>query len=264
MRENGNERGLTHVSALAAHIGARDDEHAARIVEAQIIGNERLATGALHHGMASLIDEQHGMLHQLRLGTVERRGAFGKAGEYVQLCDRRGALLQSRQPCRQQFQQRVVQFLLARQGAVAGPQHLVLERLQLGRDEPLGGFDGLPPQIFRRNAVGLAAVHLDEESLHPIESQLQAGETGALALPAFEIQEKLLGVAAQQAQLVEFRIVSRCDHAAVAQKMRRRFDDGACQHGVFCAVIAQFGDELLQQRRWGLIQRCAQRLLQAR
>jgi hypothetical protein len=37
VRENDDERGLAHVGALAAHVRAGDDEHAARLIEAQIV-----------------------------------------------------------------------------------------------------------------------------------------------------------------------------------------------------------------------------------
>src|SRR5882672_2237675 len=100
------------------------------------------------------------------------------------------------------IQQGLVQFLLARQGLVARTQDLVLEGFQFRRDESFGGFDRLAPQEVRWNFPGLTAVHLDEKPLHPIEAQLQAGETGALALSGFEIEQELLSIATQEAQLV--------------------------------------------------------------
>ena len=70
VREDDDERGLAHVGALSAHVRARDDEHAARIIEAQVVGNEGFAAGALDHRMAPAIDQQHRLLDQLRLRAV--------------------------------------------------------------------------------------------------------------------------------------------------------------------------------------------------
>ena len=97
--------------------------------------------------------------------------------------------------------------------------------------------------IVRRYRVGLTAVDLDEEALHAIEAELQAGQAAAFALAPFEIEQELLGVAAEQAQLIELCIVAWRDHAAVAKKVRRRVDDRANQQRVFVAMIA----ELLEQ-----------------
>ncbi len=43
VREDGDQRRLAHVGAFSAHVGAGDDEHAAVVIEMQIVGNERLA-----------------------------------------------------------------------------------------------------------------------------------------------------------------------------------------------------------------------------
>ena len=85
VRENDDERRLPHVGALAAHVRAGDDQHAARLVEAQIVRNEGLAAGALDHRMAAALDQQHRLLDQLGLRAIERRGALGEAGQHVDL-----------------------------------------------------------------------------------------------------------------------------------------------------------------------------------
>ncbi len=89
------------------------------------------------------------------------------------------------------------------------------------------------------------------KALHAVETQFQAGEAAALALPPLEVEQELLGIAAEQPQLVELGIVACGDHAAVAQVVRRRVDDGPGQQGVVVAVLvvvaAELGDELLEQ-----------------
>ncbi len=214
--------------------------------------------------MPALVDLQHRIGDQFGLRAVERGGALGETRQHVELCERGGGLLQGRQPGGQQLQQRVVEFFFASQRAIAGAQHLVLERLQLGRDEALGGLHGLPPQVLRGDAIGLAAIHLDEKSLHAIEAELEARQPAALAFAALEFQQKLLGVAAEQAQFVEFRVVARRDHAAVAQEMRRRLGERARQHGVLVAMVGKLARELLQQRRGRLVQDRTQGLVEPR
>ena len=264
MRKDGDERRLAHIRALTAHVGAGNDEHTAQIVEAHVVGDEGLAAGALDHGMPTLIDEQQGTVDQFRLSAVKRHGALGEAGQHVDLGDRRGGLLQGRQACGQEFQQRVVQIFLACQRSIAGAQDLVLEGFQFGRDESLGGLDGLTAQIVGRHSIGLTAIYFDEKSLHAVEAQLQAGQPRALAFAALEIEQELLRVGAQEPQFIELRVVARCDHATVAQIMRRRFHHRAGQHGVLVAMVAQFADKLLEQGRCSVLQRSVQRLLKVR
>jgi hypothetical protein len=78
----------------------------------------------------------------------------------------------------------------------------------------------------------------------------------------FEVEQELLGVAAEQAQLIEFRIVARGDHAAVAQIVRRGVDDGFGQQGVVGSVVVimvgEFGDEPLQQGGRGVTETVVQ------
>ena len=65
--------------------------------------------------------------------------------------------LQRRQARRQQIDQPVVELPFARERALARTQHLVLEGLQFGRDEPFGGFHGLAALIVLRYRVRLAS-----------------------------------------------------------------------------------------------------------
>ncbi len=97
MGQNDDERGLAHVGALAAHIRAGDDQHAARVIEAQVIGYEGLAAGALDHRMAPAVDQQHGLVDQFRLSTIQSGGALGKAVEHIDLRDGGRGRLQRRQ-----------------------------------------------------------------------------------------------------------------------------------------------------------------------
>ena len=110
VRQNDDERGLAHVGALAAHVRAGDDQHAARVVEAQVVGDEGFAAGAFDHRMASAVDPQHRLLDQFRLRAIERRGALGETVEHVDLRNRGRGRLQRRQARGQVIQQCLVQL----------------------------------------------------------------------------------------------------------------------------------------------------------
>ena len=216
MRKDGQQRRLPHVGALAAHVGAGDDEHAPVCIQPQIVGNERLAAGAFHHGVASALDMQLGLVDKFRLHAIQCGGALRKGCENVQLRNGRRALQHLRQGFDQRAEQVFVKLLFARQGPVARAEHFVFKGLEFRRDESFRGFDGLPADVIGGCALGLRAVQFNEESLDAIEPELQARQSGAFAFLAFQFQQELLGVRAQQAQLVELRIEARRDHAAIA------------------------------------------------
>ena len=51
----------------------------------------------------------------------------------------------------------LVDLALARQRLLARAQHLVLEALELGRDEALGVLHRLPADVVLRHALGIAS-----------------------------------------------------------------------------------------------------------
>jgi hypothetical protein len=110
-----------------------------------------------------------------------RRARRSRRARRVRRWPRRWSL-QRRQAQGQEVEQFLVKFLLARERAIAGAEHLVLEGLEFRGDESLGGFHGLAAQIVRRNRIRLAAVDLDEKALHAVEAELEAGQAAALAL----------------------------------------------------------------------------------
>ena len=249
MREDHDQRRLSHVGALAAHVGSGDDEHAARIVKAQIVRHEWLAPGPFHDGVTSGVDAQRGLIHEFRPHEAELHRPPGEAGEHVDVGERRGRALQPRQGGGESVEQGIVEFALAGERAVAGAVDLVLERFQFRSDEPFGRLHRLAAQIVGRHPVGLAAAHLDEKSLDAVVAEPQIRDAGAFAFATLELDEKTLRVAAEQAHFVQFRIVAGRDHAAVAQMMRRRLGDGPREQPVLVGMRRDVAREPLQQRR---------------
>ena len=65
----------------------------------------------------------------------------------------------------------------------------------------------------------------------------------------FEVDQELVGVRADGAQLVELGVVARRDHAAVAQQHGRRLDDRALQQLALRRVVAALRGERLRCAR---------------
>ncbi len=158
---------------------------------------------------------------ELRPRPLEDASALGKRGDRIQLRQRGGRGLHRAEAIDELRQKFFVDLFLACERALARTQHLVLERLQFGRDESLGRLHSLAPDVVLRNSLGIFACDLDEESLHAVESEFQSRDPRALAFALLERQEKFVSVRGDAAQLVEVRVIALGDHVTVAQKGRR-------------------------------------------
>ena len=182
--------------------------------------------------MAALFDGQTGFVAEGRAGQVQVQGAQRQVVEHVQRGDAGGAVLQRAQVLLQAADQVLVQCLFARQGAFARGQHLVLELLQLGGDEALRALQGLATHIVVGRIGGARLADLDVIAVHPVVADLEAVDAGALALAGLQVEQELVGVLRQGAQLVQFGIVAAGQHPAVAQHHRRVLHDGRDQQGM--------------------------------
>src|SRR3546814_17348706 len=81
----------SHEGALAAHVGAGDDQHAAIVVQVEVVGLERFVAHRLDHRVAAAFDAKAGVVDQFRARPVPRLRAFGQAGAPVALAERGGA-----------------------------------------------------------------------------------------------------------------------------------------------------------------------------
>jgi len=97
--------------------------------------------------MAAGLNIQYRAVAEFRTDQVQRLGAFGKAGQDIDVTQRGGAILQRRQMLPNPVHQLLVQQALPGEGAGARGQGFVFEGLQFGGDEALGIFQGLPPHI---------------------------------------------------------------------------------------------------------------------
>ena len=258
-----DQRVLPHVGRFTAHVRAGDDQHATVRMQVQIIGFERLLAYRLDHRVAAALDLQARLCLQLRARPVQRLRAFGEGGQHIQFAQRSGALLQRFQLPAKGIQQLFVQILLARQRTVTRGQHLVLERLQFLGDVALGIGQRLAARVVHRRTIGLALADFDVVAVHTVVAHLQGGNAAALALAQFQVDQELVGMGGQAAQLVQLFIEAIGEHAAVAQLQRRHFGDGAGQQLRALIVFAQRGMQGLQARRIQRRQHVAHRRQQA-
>src|SRR2546430_15857275 len=98
--------------------------------------------------------------------------------------------------------------LLTRERLIARAQHPLLEALQLLGDEALGGLHGLATHVVLRHTLGIAARDFDEEALHAVVAELEAGEPRALAFAPLQLEQELIGVGGNAPQLIELGIVA--------------------------------------------------------
>src|SRR6266581_282951 len=117
--------------------------------------------------------------------------------------------------------QRVDELRLARRDSLLGTQHLGLVRFQLGRDEPLGAGQRLASLIVRRHAVPVRVRDLQVIAEDLVETDLERGDAGALALARLEPGDVLLPAVASVLELVELVIVPGSDRVAIGRLGRR-------------------------------------------
>jgi hypothetical protein len=170
--------------------------------------------------VAALLDVDAVLAGELGAHQRERLGRGRERSERVQVRGGVGDLLEARDVAVQLLDQLLVERLLARERAFPGRQRLVLERLQLRRDEALGVLHRLPALVLHRHLVELPLRDLDEEPVHAVELDAQVGDAGALALALLHLHQERAAIALDRAQLVELRVATVADHAAFAQHRR--------------------------------------------
>ena len=218
--------------------------------------------------MPTLRDLDARMRDEARRVPVQRVGAFGQRAQRIERRDRARQPAQRRDVRLQRIEQLLVQPLFARQRPVLRRQRLVLECLQLGRDEALGVLQRLPATVVVGHFPQGALRHLYIEAVHAVELHPQVRNARALALGDLQFQQEFVAVLADRAQFVQFGIVAGRNDAAIAHQCGRlRLDRDRQQIGAARRRHEMVGDALQQRRtlrqqrpeRFGLGQRDLQR-----
>lgn len=256
MRQDDDERRLAHVSRLAAHVRAGDDEQSAVFVEREIVRHERLGRRLLDADMppGAVLDPR--FVDECGPRETECRGALGEVRQRVDFRDARGRELQGRQPFGEAIEQFVVKRAFAGARAFPRSQDLVFEFLEFGRDEALGRLERLPANVVRRRRGGLGLADLDVEAMHLVVTDLEFRQARALALRRLVSVEKLARVGAGGAQLVESGVVAVGDDAAVAHERRRCRNERAPEQAALFDVRGAAAVEFLEPRSVDPVEQC--------
>src|SRR5437016_6353271 len=149
----------------------------------------------------------------------------------------------------QRLEQLFVERFFERQGAVAGGQGFVLERLQLRRDVTLGVLQRLPAAVVVRHFTRVRVRHFDVVAVHLVVGDAQVGNSRALALASLQRHQKVPGVGLQLPQLVEVGAMAVGDHAPVDHACRGLDVQRFLQEADTSAGKREIGSQLVKQAR---------------
>ncbi len=156
--EQHDQRHLAHERALAAHVRAGDHQHAPARVEPAVVGHEAAAARSRPAAPPPPGGGRRSMSMQgsrTKLGrhqsSVLARSA--SAASASSAASARASAVKGVEVRLQLVEQLVVEQLLAGEGAVLRRQRLVLEGLELGRDEALGVLQRLAALVVGRHLV---------------------------------------------------------------------------------------------------------------
>ena len=91
--------------------------------------------------------------------------------------------------------------------------------------------------------------------MHTVELHAQVGDVGQQLFPGFQLQQKIIAVGLDGAQLVQLGIKAAGNHAAIAHQGGRLGQQGALQQiGAACGrlQVAKNFNQIRRLRRWCL------------
>ena len=143
---------------------------------ARSLGTNGVLAELLDHRVAAAVDLQHAARRPARARTqLQAVGALGQGARAHRAAPARRRCPAARPSASISCASSASYSSFSRASdLLARAQHLVLEALELRRDEALGGLHRLPAQVVGRHALGLRARDLDEEALHAVVAELQA------------------------------------------------------------------------------------------
>ena len=244
LREEHTQPHLPQQGRLARHVGAGEQDDAAGLVEAHVVGDERLTRHhPLHDGVAARFEPQGEAVRHLRPHPTLAFRQVGKSRPDVELGQEPGARLHAPDRVRDAAAQRVDHRRLARGDPLLGPEHLRLVFLQLRRDVAFGPCECLAALVVRRNprAVRVRDFEVIPEDL--VEPDLERRDAGARALACLQRRDVLLAAVPRLLQVVELAVVTRPHRVPVGELRRRPVHEGAGQ------LLTEVGQEVEGVRR---------------
>ena len=253
VRQQDDEGRLPQERRLPAHVGpGDDDELLRRVVEQQVVGDERRGRSALDDRMPALADAQLRAVVHPRLRVVECVRRLRQRRQHVDRGNRPRRLQDAGRFGRDLQPQRLEQRLLHVEQALVRAQRLVLVLLERRRDVALARGHGLPALVVLGHGMQVRLRHLDVVAEHPVEADLEVADAGPLALRPLHGRYLLLRVAADRAQLVERGVHAVANAAAVARQRRRLVDQGRPDGLAHVGDVVELRREAAHERRSAL------------
>jgi hypothetical protein len=223
LREDHEERGLTHDRRLARHVRPGDHPHALPLrIEAHVVGHEG-ARGQreLDHRVTAALELEPRALVDRRAHIAAARRDLGEAARHVEL----------REPGRDAAQLG---------GGLGHARARALEDLDLERLEPILGRGDRPLELVQllgrvalavrdrllaaevgRHALEVRARDLDVVAEHPRVADLERRDAARDALALLEREQHITALARQAAQLVDARVRTRAHEPALRGRLRQ-------------------------------------------
>src|SRR5260370_29934811 len=107
-----------------------------------------------------------------------------------------------------------------------GGQHLLLVLLEVRSNVTFGIFERLLALVVGRDFGGVGVSDLDVVAEDLVESDLQAGDSGAADLLSLKASDPILPAAGDRMELIEGAIVAPADHTSFSRAERRLVHEG--------------------------------------
>ncbi len=257
MRQDDDQGGLPHIRRLAAHVRPGNHHQPLPVMQRKIVGDKRRLQHLLDDEMPAATNFEAGFVDDLRLAKIQGDGAVGETDKDVEFCQSAGGLLQAGEPGREIVEDTVVQNSFPAQRTLPCTQDLVFEFLQFRRDVTLRAFQRLASQVVRGGFVGLSFTDLYVVTVHAVIAELQCRDTRAFFLAFLEIDQVLVRIARDRAQVIELIVIAVRDDAALAHEHRWIFNQCFLQQVLFARMVPDLFAKRPEQRRIDIGQRAA-------
>ena len=208
VRKQHDQRVLPHVGRLAAHVRAGDDEHAhVALAVAQSstrsLGSKGSSRTASTTGWRPRSMWRPGPSPSSGRASQALR-PLGETGEHVELRERSGAALAAARGVRSAASSSPSYSSFSRASERSrADSTLSSNAFSSSRDVALGARQRLSPRVMRSAPCRPALADFDVVAVHAVVADLQRRDAAGCAFARFQVDQELIGVRRQHAQLVE-------------------------------------------------------------
>ena len=192
LRHQHDQRDLPHIGGLARHIRTCDDgDTVVDIVEQDVVRDEhRVAQERLHHGVAAVLETDHGVLSNVGSGIAVVGGDVRKRYQHVKSRDRLRRLFDTVEVQCDLLAHRRKQLIFDGDGALLCAEDTALELFELGGDIALAVCERLLADIMLGHEVFIGIGDFDIVAEHAVVADLQLRDTRLLLLLGFDTRKQ--------------------------------------------------------------------------